>query len=157
MGMEIKILKHTSFELSSFASVQGGMEDRGKEYSVGRVAQFEHEPSGLIAMSWQDKGVIENHPSVSIMECSRSGRWPTNFLTNVVDEQNEDAAASIKFLSVSRTSKGRKVEENVPLIAWHYTHGTGEKKNGGGMGGVDTFGAHIKNATPKKRNFSWKR
>ena len=132
------------------------MEDRGKETSVGRVAQYQHEQSGLIAMSWQDKGVIDCTIVVPF-GCSRSGKNPTNFLTNLRDEQNEDAAPSIKYLNVSRTSKGNKVHENLPLIAWRYTHGTGAKKNGGGMGGVDTFGAHIKQATPKKRNFSWKR
>jgi hypothetical protein len=30
-------------------------------------------------------------------------------------------------------------------------------KNGGGMGGVDTFGQNIKNATARRRNFSWRR
>jgi hypothetical protein len=88
--------------------------------------------------------------------CSRVGKAPTNFLTNVQIEVKEDDPPTIKFLNVSRKTKGVSKQENVPLIAWHYTHGTGAKDEGG-MGGVDTFGSHLVKATPKKRNYSWKR
>lgn len=80
------------------------MEDRGKVNSCGQVGQFQHQGTGMIALSWQDKG-----------------KKPTNFLTNVQDDVNEDAAPSIKFLwepsEASNSTKAKLLLEKVCILA----------------------------------------
>jgi len=67
---------------------------------------------------------------------------PTNFLTNIEHENGY-------VIEVERRHKGQSKKDIIPLIAYHYTEH--------GMGSVDTFNQNLKNTTPPRRNFSWKR